>query len=173
MSSDYGLVMTPAEAPSYTKDPSDTIDYSLSWHQLGSDTLVTATWTSDSLTVGTSSISGLVTTCFVSGGTEGEVANLTCTVTTGMGRTLQRTVYIAGQRWKIQRARLRNLYGDCDYEQRLIRIDERVTGTDYLDTLLHELIHARWPDIAEESVAEFAGMLTTVLEQEGYQRGEE
>jgi hypothetical protein len=85
----------------------------------------------------------------------------------------QRTVYIAGQRWKIQRARLRTLYGDCNYDLRRIRIDERLAGTDLLDTLLHELIHARWPDLAEESVAEFAGILTTVLEQEGYRRGEE
>jgi hypothetical protein len=85
----------------------------------------------------------------------------------------QRTVYIAGQRWKIQRARLRTLYGDCNYDLRRIRIDQRLTGTDLLDTLLHELIHARWPDLAEESVAEFAGILTTVLEQEGYRRGEE
>lgn len=83
-----------------------------------------------------------------------------------------RTVYIAGQRWKITRARLRNLYGDCNYELRRIRVDDRLTGSDRLDTLLHELIHARWPDIAEESVAEFAGMLTTVLEQEGYSRDE-
>ena len=91
-----------------------------------------------------------------------------------MARTRrQRTVYIAGQRWKIQRARLRNLYGDCDYAKRRIRIHHTLAGTDLLDTLLHELIHARWPDIAEESVAEFAGILTTVLEQEGYRRGED
>jgi hypothetical protein len=92
---DYGLAATSNEAPSYAKDPSDTIDYALSWHHLGTDTISTATWTSDQLTVGTSSISGQVTSCFVSGGTAGEVANLTCTITTGMGRTLQRTVYIA------------------------------------------------------------------------------
>lgn len=91
-----------------------------------------------------------------------------------MARTRrQRTVYIAGQRWKIQRARLRNIYGDCNYELRRIRLDERLAGSDYLDTLLHELIHARWPDISESSVAEFAGLLTTVLEQEGYRRGED
>ena len=92
---DYGMAVAPTQSASYAKDPSDTVDYSMSWHQLGSDTLVSATWTSDSLAVGTSSVAGLVTTCFVSGGTAGEVANLTCTVVTGMGRTLQRTVYVA------------------------------------------------------------------------------
>ena len=92
---DYGYAPTTAETASYAKDPSDTIDYSLAWHHLGADTISSATWTSDELTVGTSSISGQVTTCFVSGGTAGAIANLTCTITTGMGRTLQRTVYIA------------------------------------------------------------------------------
>ena len=95
MSHDYGLAISPTEQASYQKDPSDTIDYSLSWHQLGTDVIVTSTWTSDDLTVGTSTIDGLVTTCFVSGGTDGAVANLTNTIITGMGRTLQRTVYIA------------------------------------------------------------------------------
>ena len=95
MSCDYGLDPTSSQSPSYEKDPSDTIDYSLAWHQLGTDSISSSEWTSDSLTVGTSSISGLVTTVFVSGGTEGETASLTNTVTTAMGRTLQRTVHIA------------------------------------------------------------------------------
>lgn len=90
-----------------------------------------------------------------------------------MRQRRQRTVWIAGQRWKVQRARLRHIYGDCNYELRRIRVDERLAGSDYLDTLLHELIHARWPDISEEAVAEFAGLLTTVLEQEGYRRAED
>lgn len=96
--SDYGEVTVQATySPSYAKDPSDTIDYSMSWHPISPDTIVTSTWASDTLTVGNSTISGLVTTCFVSGGTAGEVGNLTNTVTTGMGRTLQRTIYIAVQ----------------------------------------------------------------------------
>lgn len=86
------------------------------------------------------------------------------------GRRRSRTVYIGGQRWKLRLARLRNIYGDCNYGTRTIRIDDRLTGTDYLDTLLHELIHARWPDLSEEAVVEFAGILTTILEQEGFRR---
>ena len=95
MTNDYGMAVAPTQSANYQKDPSDTVDYSMSWHQLGSDTIVSSVWTSDTLTVGSDSISGLVTTCFVSGGADGEVANLTNTITTGMGRTLQRTVYIA------------------------------------------------------------------------------
>ncbi len=97
MTSDYGLAVTPCSAADYVKDASDTIDYSMSWHQLGTDSIVTSTWTADGLTVGNSTINGLVTTCFVSGGTEGNVATLTNTITTGMGRTLQRSIYVAVQ----------------------------------------------------------------------------
>jgi hypothetical protein len=89
------MAVSTTYAPSYEKDPSDTIDYTVSWHHLGGDTILTSTWESDGLTIGTDSISGLTTTVFASGGTVGAVHSLTNTVTTGMGRTLQRTVYIA------------------------------------------------------------------------------
>ena len=92
---DYGLAIASTEPPSYEKDPSDTNAYSMSWHNLGSDSILTATWTSDGFDVGASTVSGLVTTCFVSGGTDGAIHSLTCTVTTAMGRTVQRTTYIA------------------------------------------------------------------------------
>jgi hypothetical protein len=39
--------------------------------------------------------SGLVTTVFVSGGTAGAINSLTNTIVTAVGRTLQRTLYIA------------------------------------------------------------------------------
>lgn len=92
---DYGQAMTTTDAPSYEKDPSDVIDIPMSWQQLGTDTITSSTWTSEGLTVGTAAWIGLNTWCFVSGGTAGAVASLTNTITTGMGRTLQRTVWIA------------------------------------------------------------------------------
>jgi hypothetical protein len=84
-----------------------------------------------------------------------------------------RTVYIAGQRWQVRRARLRGKYGDCDYATRTIRIDDRISGTELLDTLLHELVHARWPDLHEEAVIEFATMATEVLDAERFRRAED
>jgi hypothetical protein len=84
----------------------------------------------------------------------------------------QRIVEIAGSRWRIQRARLRNAYGLCDYASRTIKLDSRLAGSELLDTLIHELIHARWPDLSEDAVIEFANLLTHVLELEGYQRAE-
>jgi hypothetical protein len=82
------------------------------------------------------------------------------------------TVYINGQRWKIRRARLRGKCGDCDYGTRTIRIDSRLCGTDLLDTLIHELVHARWPDLHEEAVLEFATLAAGVIDAEGFRREE-
>lgn len=84
-----------------------------------------------------------------------------------------RTVYIAGQRWKIRRAKLRGRYGDCDYATRTIRIHHTLSGTELMDTLLHEMIHARWPDLLESSVEEFAATLTGVLDAERFRQPEE
>jgi hypothetical protein len=93
--SDYGLAVSNTKSPSYEKDASDVVDYSMSWHHLGTDTILTSVWESDGLTIGTNTFDGLVTNVFVSGGTSGAIHSLTNTVTTGMSRTLQRTVYIS------------------------------------------------------------------------------
>lgn len=87
--------------------------------------------------------------------------------------TQHRTVYINGERWKIRRAKLRGKYGDCDYATRTIRIHHTLAGGELMDTLLHELIHARWPDLLESSVEEFAATLTSVLEAERFRRTED
>jgi hypothetical protein len=39
-----------------------------------------------------------------------------------------------------------------------------------MDTLLHELIHARWPHLHENSVIEFSETLSGVLEAYGFQQ---
>ena len=86
---------------------------------------------------------------------------------------IERTVWINGQRWKIRRAKLRGKDGDCNYATRTLRIHYTLTGTDLMDTLLHEMIHARWPDLLETSVSEFATLLTSVLDAERFRRPEE
>lgn len=92
---DYGLSANNAKSPSYEKDVSDVVDYSMSWYHLENDTILTSVWESDGLTIGVDTFTGLITNVFVSGGTVGAIHNLTNTVTTGMSRTLQRTLYIA------------------------------------------------------------------------------
>ena len=61
----------------------------------------------------------------------------------------RRTVYIADQRWKVERRPLRGKYGECDYGSKTISLHSRIHGVELLDTILHELIHARWPDLHE------------------------
>lgn len=78
-------------------------------------------------------------------------------------------ISIGGSRWLISRARTpRDIYGDCDYATRKIRISHSLTGTDLLDTIIHETIHARWPDLSEAAVIEFAELLATVATAFGF-----
>jgi len=90
-----------------------------------------------------------------------------------MAYVKHRTVWINGERWTIRRAKLRGVYGDCNYATRTIRIHHTLAGTELMDTLLHELIHARWPDLLESSVEEFAATLTAVLDAERFTRDED
>lgn len=91
----------------------------------------------------------------------------------GMARK-RRTVYIGDQRWKISRdRRLRTKYGECDYGTRTIRVCASLSGVDLLDTLIHELLHARWPDLHEEAVEEFAATLAQILHAEGFRCGDD
>jgi len=80
-----------------------------------------------------------------------------------------RRVWINGQRWTIRRCRVSpDRWGDCCYETKTIRISDRLTGEAFLNTLVHELIHARWPDLNEQAVRDFADELTGVIHAEGF-----
>jgi hypothetical protein len=91
-----------------------------------------------------------------------------------MARRRSRTVYIGGERWKVTRAaRLRKNYGECHYTTKTIRICSSLRGLDLMDTLIHEVIHARWPDLSEEAVEEVATTLAGILDAEGFVHGED
>jgi|694.fasta_scaffold75701_8 hypothetical protein len=90
-----------------------------------------------------------------------------------MARRRRRTVYIGDQRWKLERTRLRSDAGQCDYTAKVIRLCSSLSGLDLLDTLIHELTHARWPDLSEDAVEEFATTLAGVIDAEGFRHGED
>lgn len=91
-----------------------------------------------------------------------------------MARRLRRTVYIGDQRWKISRSRrLRQDDGQCDYAAREIRICSTLSGLDLMDTLIHEVLHARWPDLSEDAVEELATTLAGILDAEGFRHAED
>lgn len=78
-------------------------------------------------------------------------------------------IYLNGERWQLKFCRVpKTIYGDCDYGRRVIRISKELHGETKLDTMLHELIHARWPDLCETSVCEFASELAAILTREGF-----
>jgi hypothetical protein len=75
-----------------TKDPDSRLDYPVSWlNWLNGDSISMATWiTTSGITVGTGayapSFTGTVATIWLEGGTLGTVYDITCRVTTALGR---------------------------------------------------------------------------------------
>lgn len=67
----------------------------------------------------------------------------------------------------IEAARVpKDRWGDCsppNAKRRRIRVSNRCTGTAFIDTLLHELIHARWWCLDESEVSEFATEVAEVF----------
>jgi hypothetical protein len=75
-------------------------------------------------------------------------------------------ITIAGVQWSVHRCRVpQSIHGDCDYARRRIRVSNNLSGKDFADTLIHELIHARWADLSEEAVAEFATEIANTLDR--------
>lgn len=86
----------------------------------------------------------------------------------------RRTVYIGGERWKVQwDCRLRECYGVCDYDTRTIKLRAGMDVADLVDTILHEMIHARWPDLSEEAVCDLSETMSGFLDACGLLRPEE
>lgn len=80
----------------FKKDPNAVLDYTFDWGPyltpLG-DTISTATWVlSTGLTKVSQSNTTTTATAFVSGGTVGETATLTCRIVTNGGRTDDRSI---------------------------------------------------------------------------------
>jgi len=66
---------------------------------------------------------------------------------------------INGARWSIGYGNPgKNTDGICDYEKRRITIS-RGSTRNLVDVLAHEILHARFPDLNEESVNEAAGII--------------
>jgi hypothetical protein len=80
------------------------------------------------------------------------------------------TLMIRGQRWRLAFRRLKRLWGDCDYQQRLIRVDPQADDLNLLDTIIHEYLHAAQPDLSEQAVTDTASDLAGLLFRLGYRR---
>jgi len=84
------------------------------------------------------------------------------------------TVHIGQKKWKIRVCRVpADRLGDCNDETSTIRVSEKLVGVDFVEVLLHELIHARWWCLDEGEVTEFAEEASAVLEAFGVTREED
>ncbi len=79
-----------------------------------------------------------------------------------------RRVYIGEKRWQINHVRYpRDRDGDCNWSKRVIRVAANLRGASLADALIHEITHARFPDLSEETVDEFASTVAGILAAEG------
>lgn len=83
-------------------------------------------------------------------------------------------VKINGKQWHIWLVRSREIpsdrYGDCGYSgsKPIIRVRRSLQGRLALNTMIHEVLHASRPELAEEAVTETANDLERVLWRLGY-----
>jgi hypothetical protein len=52
----------------------------------------------------------------------------------------------------------------------LIEIDPRQNSKEYLDTLIHECLHACFPDLSEQAVVDSANVITDAVWRQNYRR---
>lgn len=64
-----------------------------------------------------------------------------------------------------------NVWGFC-YDDGLIEIDPRLDSKDYMDTLLHEMIHHHFPETSEADVERIATLMANALWKRRYRRVE-
>lgn len=64
----------------------------------------------------------------------------------------------------------KNHLGTCDESEREIEIRPRLDGEEQLDCLIHESLHACFPDICDEAVEESATSIAKFLIRLGYSR---
>jgi hypothetical protein len=85
-----------------------------------------------------------------------------------------KTVTILGKRWRLRFTPLRKHWGLADANQphvksKAIVIDPRhESDRELCDTLIHEITHCAFPEMAEETVAQFATDVTRILHRIGF-----
>lgn len=85
------------------------------------------------------------------------------------------TVWIGCDRWTILRTKKLppDRDGECDYVTKTIRVHESLQGEELAEVVIHEMFHARWPDLSEEAVTETAQEVAGTLYGLGFRHEEE
>ena len=80
-------------------------------------------------------------------------------------------VILGGRPWTLHRANLpKSEYGRAHIDDRLIEVDHRIRGRLELDTLIHEMLHAVYPFLAEDPVNDSASEIASILWKLGYRK---
>ena len=78
-----------------TKDPEDTVDYGFDWtDELAGDDITASTWSVVDAALDDASFTATHTTVWLSGGAAGTTIYATNTISTALGRVLNRTLQI-------------------------------------------------------------------------------
>jgi hypothetical protein len=78
-------------------------------------------------------------------------------------------IRLRNRKWRIKVGRLdKNTLGECHHDKRKIIISPKAKGRLTLDTLIHESLHACFPDMGEGAVDEVARDIAEVLWKVGY-----
>ena len=72
------------------------------------------------------------------------------------------------KRWKVTFGKLNKIYGLCNYDTKEITIRKSLDGDLRLDTIIHECLHACYPDLDDECIDETATDITKLLSRLGY-----
>ena len=87
-------------------------------------------------------------------------------------RRTVKTLKVRGKKWGLRFVpNLGDSAGQCDYTGMVIRIALGQKPQDELDTLVHELLHAAYPDLVESAIAEGSLGVSEALWRLGYRRG--
>ena len=81
-------------------------------------------------------------------------------------------IRVRSQRWVIQDPKILPVgeLGECDWEERLLTIPDDGDTRDELDTCIHELLHAQYPDLTERQVRGGARLLSGWLWSRGWRK---
>ena len=89
-------------------------------------------------------------------------------------------IYLGGIRWRFRFVRSSEIpndrWADCSHPsdpKRQLRIRQVLKGKIRLETILHEALHAQWPDDTEEKIALSGKELAALLWKCGYRQIEE
>lgn len=86
-------------------------------------------------------------------------------------RSAVRTVNLGGRKYRLDAAaplRPPACWGDADpptAAKPMLRVSRHATGLEFVETLLHEMIHGRWWCLDETEVTEFAEEAVAILRQ--------